>query len=90
MLTADDGEKIAKKLSATFKNKNRKHKIAIFHVNSKEVGRYGIRRGSGELDHNYIHRQIHVSMAEAEGFSQCRLYFPDFVQILKKNNFYPS
>ena len=89
MLTARDAESIARKLGADFKEKSRRHKIAI-RVKGKEVGRFGIRRGSGDLAHDYIPQQIHVSRAEAEDIAGCRLYLGDYEQILKKKQLYPS
>ena len=89
MLTANDGEKIAKKLKAEFKRKSANHKIAIVKINGKQVGRFGIRRGSGELDHNYIQQQLHMSMREAEEVAVCRKNLPDYIAILKGNGFYP-
>jgi hypothetical protein len=90
MLTAIDGETIARKLGATIKKKSRRHKIAVIRINGKEMGRFGIRRGSGEQNHNYIARQIHVSMREAEEISECSKYMPDYEVILRRQNIYPS
>ena len=72
MLTARDAESVARKLGADFKEKSRRHKIAIIRVKGKEVGRFGIRRGSGDLAHDYIPQQIHVSRAEAEDIAGCK------------------
>jgi len=90
MLTAADGEIIARKLGAIVKKKSRRHKIAVIKINGKEMGRFGIRRGSGEQNHNYIARQIHVSMLEAEEISDCSKYLPDYEAILRRQNIYPS
>jgi hypothetical protein len=77
MLTAKDAETIARKLDATFKSKTRRHKIAIIRLKGKEVGRFGIRRGSGDLGHDYIPRQIHVSNSQARELADCKLYLRD-------------
>jgi hypothetical protein len=90
MLTADDGEIIAKKLNAELKKKSRRHKIAIIRINGKEVGRFGIQRGSAELNHNYIHRQLRMSMRDSEEMSACRTGLTEYVEILKASGFYPS
>lgn len=90
MLTAADGETIARKLGADFKTKSRRHQIAIVKLNGKEVGRFGIRRGSGELNHNYIARQLRMSMRDAEEIAGCSKNLPDYVVILKRNGFYPA
>jgi hypothetical protein len=89
MLTAADGEIIAKKLGAFIKPKSRRHKIAIVRIRGTEVGRFNIRRGSGELSHNYIPHQIHVSMREAEEIAGCTRDFSDYDAILKRGTYYP-
>jgi hypothetical protein len=90
MLTADDGEIIAKKLRAEFKRKATNHNIAIVKIDGKEVGRFGIRRGSGDLNYNYIQRQLHMSMRDAEEMAACRKELSDYIDILKDNDFYPD
>ena len=90
MLTASDAETIARKLHATFKTKGRRHRIAIIRLNGREVGRFGIRRGSGDLGHDYIPRQIHVSNQQAQQLADCTLYLASYEQILRNNGFYPE
>lgn len=90
MLTSVDAEAIARKLQAEIKKKTRRHKIAIIRVNGKEVGRFGIRRGSGELGHDYIPPQIHVSYHQAREIAQCSLYRVDYEQILRVNGRFPT
>jgi hypothetical protein len=90
MLTADDGEVIARKLRADFKKKNRRHKIAVVKVNGREVGRYGIRRGSGDLNHNYIAPQLRMSMRDAEEIAGCTKNLLDYEAVLRANGFYPN
>ncbi len=41
MLTAADGETIARKLGAIIKKKSRRHKIAVIRINGKEMARSG-------------------------------------------------
>ena len=89
MLSALDGDVIARKLGAEVKKKTRRHIIAVIRINGKEIGRFGIRRGSGEQNHNYIARQIHVSMREAEEISACTKYLPDYETILREKGIYP-
>lgn len=90
MLVAKDGEIIAHKLKAFIKKRSRKHKMAIVRIKGKEVGRFNIRRGSGELDHNYIARQIYISMREAEEIAGCTKNLPDYEASLKDSGHYPS
>ena len=89
MLTAKDGEIIASKLSAFIKKRSRKHKVAIVRISGKEVGRFNIRRGSGELNHNYIARQIYISMKEAEEIAACGKNLPDYEASLRNSGHYP-
>ncbi len=90
MLTASDAEVIARKLQAEFKKKTRRHKIAIIRVNGKEVGRFGIRRGSGDLGHDYIPPQIHVSNQQAQGIAACTVWRLEYETILRLNGHYPN
>ena len=90
MLTASDAETIARKLNAIIKPKSRRHKIAVIRLNGKEVGRFGIRRGSGDLGHDYVPRQIRVSNQQAQELADCTLYLADYALILRQTGFYPN
>lgn len=74
MLNASAAQTIARKLQAELKNKSRRHQIAVIRVNGKEVGRFGIRRGSGDLPHDYIPSQIHVTNQQANNIVACTIW----------------
>jgi hypothetical protein len=90
MLTTDDAETIAKKLQADVKKKRKRHVIAIIRVNGKEVGRFGIRRGSGNLPHHFIPQQIHVTNQQAVEIKSCTKSRPEYEDILRLNGHYPT
>ena len=72
---------IANKLGAEI-SEGRKHTNAVVRVRGTYIGRFGIRRGSS-AGHDYIPRQIHISMREALGLARCSLYRADYEKILK-------
>lgn len=90
MLTASDAETIARKLQADVKKKSRRHKIAVIRVNGKEVGRFGIRRGSGDLPHDCIPRQIHVTNQQSNNIVACTISRPDYENILRATGHFPA
>ena len=90
ILTARDAELIANKLHADVDESRTNHAIAIIRLNGKEVGRFGIRRGSGELGHDHIPRQIHVAMKQAIQLARCKIYDSDYENILRVNGYYPG
>ena len=81
MLTADSALVIANKLEAEI-SEGRKHTNVVVRVCGTYIGRFGIRRGSS-AGHDYIPRQIHVTMKEALGLARCSLYRADYEKILK-------
>jgi hypothetical protein len=89
-LTSRDAETIATKLNAEFKSKAKSHDIAIVRINGKEVGRFGIRRGSGEPGHDHIPRQMHMSMKHAIQMAQCKIYRAEYENLLRLNGHYPA
>lgn len=90
MLTSGDAEVIARKLQAEIKKKRKRHVVAIVRVNGKEVGRFGIRRGSGALPHDYIPQQIHVTNQQAVEIKICTKSRPEYEDILRVNGHYPT
>ena len=84
-----DAEAIARKLDADIQFKRSNHAIAIVRVNSKEVGRFGIRRVTN-LGHDYIPKQIHINMPLALNLSRCTKYRVDYESFLKNTPFHPT
>ena len=72
---------IANKLEAEI-SEGRKHTNVVVRFCGTYIGRFGIRRGSS-AGHDYIPRQIHITMKEALGLARCSLYRADYEKILK-------
>ena len=83
MLTADDGFKIAKKLGITPTEK-RRHLSVVVQIEGQVIGRYGIRRGSGDLDHSFISKQIGLTPREARDLSMCPLTRVEYIALLRQ------
>jgi len=86
VLTGCEAEQIAQKLGEEIRES--KHAVAIIRINGKEVGRFGIRRGTG-VGHDYIPRQIHINMKMALNLARCSKYISDYEFVLKNTGFYP-
>ncbi len=82
MLIGQDGERIATKLQAQ-RATGRRHDLVKIHLGGKLVAQYGIRRGSGELSHDYIPRQIHLSPRQTHDLSACTLSRDEYFEILR-------
>lgn len=87
-LDQDDAEKIATKLGAE-RRPGRKHDIAIVRVEETYIGHYGIRRGKG-TGHDYIPKQIGVTMREALDLARCNLYRDDYEKLLRERAKLPA
>jgi hypothetical protein len=78
LLNADDAENIALKLGAEI-TEGRKHTRVLVRLNGQFVGQYSVRRGSGELGHDFIPRQIQATIREAIDLSRCPLSREGFI-----------
>ena len=87
MLTADLALIIANKLQAEI-SEGSKHTSVVVRINGTYVGRFGIRRNRN-VGHDYIPRQIYVTMKEALGLARCSLYRADYERILKERGKLP-
>ncbi len=88
LLTADSALKIAKKLGAEI-SEDRKHTSAVARIDGTYIGRFGIRRGT-KGGHDYIPKQIYVSMRQALELARCNLYKEDYERILKERGKLPE
>jgi len=84
-LTQEDAAAIAAKLHAE-RECGRRHEIVRFRYNSKLIFEFGIRRGSGELPHNFIPYQMKISQKECRLFRTCDISFEKYIEILKSKN----
>ena len=81
LLTADSALTIANKLEAEI-SEGRKHTNVVVRIHGTYIGRFGIRRNMN-AGHDYIPKQIYVTMRDALGLARCRLYKADYERILK-------
>ena len=82
MLTAREARDIATKLGIT-PTIGRNHGNVLVILSGKVIGRYGIRRGSGDLNHNYIAKQLGVGLRDARDFARCPLSIDGLKEKLK-------
>ena len=87
MLTADSALTIANKLQAEI-SEGIKHTNVVVRIEGTYIGRFGIRRNRN-VGHDYIPRQIYVTMKEALGLARCSLYRADYERILKERGKLP-
>lgn len=83
-LTTREAEAIAAKLGAEVEDGRGKHKRAKVRLNGQLVGQFGIRRGSGDLGHDHIPRQIGATNRQALDLARCPLSKEEFITILVK------
>ena len=83
-LDTDDALAIVRKLGCESRPKGTKHSIAIVKIEGLYIGQFGVRRGSGQQGHDYIPRQIHVSMHEAKQLADCSMSREDYIRLLRE------
>ena len=72
-LTQLDARSIAKKLDATVITNTKAHDRAIIHYNGRRVADFGIRRGSRELPHNFLPKELELTRKQTLELSRCQL-----------------
>ena len=88
MLTADSALMIANKLQAEI-SEGSKHTNVVVRIDGTYIGRFGIRRNRN-VGHDYIPRQICMTMKEALGLARCSLHRADYERILKERGKLPT
>jgi len=83
-LTANDAWAIATKLKAEIVTKKKAHDLAKIMHNGVQIAQFGIRRGSGELGHGHIPKDIHLGPHETKLLAQCRISREEWLALLKK------
>jgi hypothetical protein len=83
MLAKRDALNIAGKLGAEIKNGG-DHDLAVFRFEGKRILQYGIRRSSG--GHDYLQRQLHISLRQCQDLSNCPLSLSQYIEILRAKN----
>jgi hypothetical protein len=80
----DDAWAIQAKLKAEVVKGSRHHTHVRFWHDGKVVIQFGIRRGSGELGHGHLPKNMQLSQPECRQFRICTLSVERYIEILKK------
>ena len=88
MLTQADARKIAKKLKAEIQP-GRKHDLVVFRYGGVRVGQFGISRSSKQQSHDYIPRQLYITMKQCREFLDCALTLDGHFEILAGKQLLP-
>ncbi len=83
MTSREDAERIAKKLGADVRP-GRKHDLAVVRHGGRYITQYGIRRGSRDLPHPHIHRQLHISPRQTRDLADCPMSADQYFQTLAR------
>ena len=87
VLTYGAAVTIARKLDAEI-SEGRKHTSAVIRIDGTYIGRFGLRRDT-DASHNYIPKQIGITMKDALGLARCTLYKPDYEERLRNRRKLP-
>lgn len=79
-----DAWAIQKKLKAEVDNSARRHILVKFWHNGILAIQFGIRRGSSELGHGYIPKEMKISQKECREFRDCTMSVEKYVEILQE------
>lgn len=86
--TQKDARAIATKLDAEIKH-SPKHDQVLIRYNGRLVARFGIRRSSHAVGHDYIPRQIYVTRKQALDLVNCPLSKEGYFAILREQGKLP-
>ena len=84
MLTQRDAREIALKLSAPITPGRNHDRVVIRSTDDKLLGSYGIRRGSRQLSHAYIPKQINVTMRQALALAKCPMSRDEYFELMRE------
>ena len=87
--TKTEAEQIANKLDAEI-SKGRKHDLAQIRWQGQVVASYGIRRGKKDLGHDYIPKQIFISIRETLDLARRPLSRDAYFEILRSKGVLPG
>ena len=82
-LNRDDARSIAKKLRAETVERGGAHDLAVIYYEGKIIAKFGIRRGSRDLGHDYIPGEIYTSPRKAADLANCPRSYEEWVQEMK-------
>jgi hypothetical protein len=84
ILVTADAEKIANKLNAVIVVKRRIHNIALIYHEKVLIAQFGIRRGSADLGHDHIPRNIFTGPRDCRLLAQCPMSREQWIELMKK------
>jgi hypothetical protein len=82
-LVQSDAWAIQEKLKAEVDNTARRHILVKFWHNGVLAIQFGIRRGSGELGHGHLPRDMKISQKDCRLFRKCDMSVEQYIEILK-------
>jgi hypothetical protein len=86
MITQDHAEFIAKKLGC-IPREGRAHKYQELFDGERLILKFGIRRGSKELPHGHIPRDLHLKQKECNQLHDCTISKEQYLQILRDRGY---
>ena len=78
-----DAWAIQKKLKAQTFEGRKPHTLVQFRHNGVIAIQFGIRRGSGELGHGHIPKEMKISPRQCREFANCNISVDQYVKILQ-------
>jgi len=81
-ITQADAKKIAKKLSADYRNGSN-HELALIYHNGLKIAQFGIRRDKA-ANHDYVANQIFMSRSDSISFGKCKISYDEWVERMRK------
>ena len=82
-LVQSDAWAIQKKLKAQTLDGRKPHTLVQFRHNGVIAIQFGIRRGSGELGHGHIPKEMKISPRQCREFASCNISVEQYVKILQ-------
>ena len=89
MLSQSHAERIKSKLEVDVKEGRKHHRVHVFY-DGYPIGAYSILRGSEESNHNFVARQLHISLRQAADLARCSLEKEDYYNILRDKGVLPT
>jgi hypothetical protein len=86
IIDTSKAKEIAKKLKAEIDTNHKKHDFALIYENDKLIAKFGIRRSSANIGHDYVSKQLYISPNQANQLAQCPMKRHHWIEEMKKQN----
>jgi hypothetical protein len=86
IFTQKHAEIIARKLGCVFRE-GKAHKYAELFEGGKLITRFGIRRGSKEIPHYHLPRELHLKQNECTRLYDCALTKDSYLELLRQKGY---